>query len=181
MKNKSILLEFTPLLDVILLILFLVLMQSEVRVDMMYTEVQDLMDEGLANLEQEFGEEMEALRQDSMELDAIRFGLNEDTGVIIINLLPASMGGPRRITVEADITNEITLSWDRLERDTASRELTEVIANTVQNSGHAFSFIIFRYDGRTIYDADRMLIRLAIHNHQLTNPRMFSAELDSRY
>ena len=177
MKKKPILLEFTPLLDVILLMLFLVLMQSEVRVDRMYEEVQDLMDEGLATLEQEFGEEMEALRQDSMELDALRFGLEEDTGVIFINLDGA---GNRRITVEADTITEIALSWDGIARDAAARELNEVLARSMQDSDHSFSFIVFRYDSTVIFNDDRMLIRLAIHNHQIINPQVFSAEFDSR-
>jgi len=183
MRKKPILLEFTPLLDVILLMLFLVLMQSEVRVDTMYTEARDLVEEELAVLEEEFGEEMEALREDSMELDALRFGLEEDTGIIIVSLLPSSTPGGtgnRLITVEADSTTEIALSWDGIVRDAAARELNEILASSVQDSANAFSFIIFRYDGRVIYDDDRMLIRLAIHNHQLANPQVFSAELDSR-
>jgi len=183
MTKKPILLEFTPLLDVILLILFLVLMQSEVRVDMMYTEARELVETELANLEQELGEEMQELRQDSMELDALRLGLEEDTGVIIVSLLPSSVpggAGNRRIIIEADTTTEITLSWDRIVRDTAARELNEALARGTQNSPNAFSFIIFRFDSGAIYNDDRMLIRLAIHNHQLANPQVFSAEFDSR-
>jgi len=180
MRRKSILLEFTPLLDVILLMLFLVLMQSEVRVDMMYTEARELVEEELASLEQEFGEELQALRHDSMELDALRIGLEDDTGVIIISLLPGGAAGNRHITVEADTTTEIVLNWDGIVRDAAARELNEVLATSVRESGHAFSFIVFRYDGRLVYDADRMLIRLAVHNHQTINPQVFSAEIDIR-
>jgi len=180
MNKKTILLDLTPLLDVILVMLFLVLMQSEVRVDTMYTEARDLVEEELAALQQEFGDEMQVLRQDSLELDALRLGLEEDTGVIIISLLSNDVDDSRRIVIEANTETEITLNWDGMVRDAAARELNEVLANSVQDSAHAFSFIIFRYDSMLVYDDDRMLVRLAIHNHQLANPQVFSAELDLR-
>ena len=180
MSKKSIILDLTPLLDVILVMLFLVLMQSEVRVDLMYNEARELVEEELYNLQQEFGDELQLLRQDSLELDFLRLGLEEDTGIIIINLLPSGIGDNRRIVIEAYTTTEITLNWDGIVRDAAARELNEAIVNSVQNSPHAFSFIIFRYDGTLVYDDDRMLIRLAIHNYTLANPQVFSAELDLR-
>ena len=180
MKKKPILLEFTPLLDVILLMLFLVLMQSEVRVGLMYDEAQEFIETELAALEQEFGEEMDRLRQDSMELDALRFGLEEDTGVIIVNLLPSDAGGNRLISVQADTTTEITLNWDGVVRNSATRQLNEVLANSIRYSDHTLSFIIFQYNGRAIFNDDRELVRTALHNHRLANPQVFYTELDSR-
>ena len=180
MTKKPILLEFTPLLDVILLMLFLVLMQSEVRVGLMYDEAQEFIETELAALEQEFGEEMDRLQQDSMELDTLRLGLEEDTGVIMVNLLPSDAAGNRLITVQADTTAEITLNRDGVVRNNAARELNEVLANSIRYSDHTLSFIIFQYDSRTIFNEDRELVRLAIHNHRLIHSQVFATELDTR-
>jgi len=158
--KKTISMDLTALLDVILIMLFLVLMQSEARIENIYYDVRE-------DFEQQFAEELEELRQTSHDMTTLQLGLEEDTGVIIITLEPMATGTLNRIiTVEADTTTQIVINWDRGIRDVAARELNAALVDAVRNSNHAFSFIIFRYDSSLIYDDDRMFIRLAIHNHQ---------------
>ena len=182
MKKSSIIVELTPLLDVILIILFLILVQSAGRIDTVYAETREAFELALEEYKAEFGDEVDYLRDANVEFNALRLGLEEDTDIIIINISsnPASRD-LRTILIEATGTViEIPLTWDGLARDDASRILNTALAEQIRAANSAVTFVVFQFDSDSIFAADHQLIRLAIHNQRLHNPQMFFAEMDIR-
>ena len=176
MRRNNIFLELTPLLDVILLILFLVLVQNESRMEVIYAEAM----EDFAVSQEAQADEIDDLRQTAAEFDALMLGLEEEPHVIAISLLtdPAD-GETRTILVEASSQSmEIALSWDGFVRDNAAMTLQTTLAEHVRNADSPVTFVVFRFDSRDIFAADHRFISIAIHNLQLNHPHVFSAELN---
>ena len=182
MKRNSLTIELTPFLDVILILLFLVLVQSEGRLDIIHAEAREEMVAAQEAFQEAFVEEMEALRQTALAYDVLRLGLEEDTGVISIRLVVDEGNRDIRwILVEAaEQTRQIQLNWDSFARDNASLALNTALAEGVQREGGALTFIVFQFDSANSFIADYRLISMAIHNQRLHHPHLFSAELDLR-
>jgi len=182
MKQSSIIVELTPLLDVILIILFLILVQSAGRVDIVYAETREAFEIALEAYKAEFGDEVDHLRQANVEFDALRLGLEEDTDIIIINISSNPINRDMRtILLESTGTVvEIPLTWDGLARDEASRTLNTALAEQIRTTNSAVTFVVFQFDSDGVFAADHQLIRLAIHNQRLHNPQVFFAEMDIR-
>jgi len=109
MSKRSILIELTPLLDVIMVIMFFILLQSGTRVDMLHAETQDAFASDLAAAQADFDAslmeaaqnyaaaiaefrdnhsaefaEMDSLRGQLDELQNLLMALDEDAGVITL-------------------------------------------------------------------------------------------------
>ena len=180
MKNKkNILIDLTPLLDVILLLLFLVLIQTTTQIEEIYATIQQSFDLEIEQFKADFSDELDSLRQSYLDFDALRLGLEEDTHVIIITLAPAITPSTRTISVEANgsITT-IDIDWNQIVRDQARLALDSVLAQSIQNA--TVSFIIFRYDSDNIFVDDHTLINLALQAQRLHRPNVFLAEIDLR-
>ena len=171
MKKNSILIELTPLLDVILIMLFFILVQSEGRMGVFYDETREafeaeraIIEAQLDDFKAEHAQEMDRLRGISEDYNALRFGLEEDTGIILISIV-ADADDPniRSIVIEAncDITT-IDLNWSAPARDAAALELNTVLANKIRNSGNSIIVIAFRFDSASIFMADHRLVENAI-------------------
>jgi len=188
MKKNNVLIELTPLLDVILIILFFILVQSEGRMGDFYDETREAFATELAAFEAEMeafkaehAQEMDALRGVSADYHALRFGLEEDTGIILISIASeANDINTRWILVEADSeTTKINLCWDNFARNTAALELNTILASKIQNANNNLLVVVFRFDSTRIFASDYRLISGAIHiQRQFT--QLVVAELDTR-
>jgi len=187
MKRRNTALELTPLLDVILVLMFFILVQSEGRVDAAYEDAQEAFAIEMASYKEAFEAELAArdvemveLRQSAEDFEALLLSLEMDTTVVLVNLsVDANNVNTRRVIVEtSDATTNIPLTWDRLARDNSAMELNAAIAEGISASGGAATFIVFRYEGTRIFDEDHRLIGMAIHNQRLNNPAVFLVEMN---
>ena len=181
MKRSNVVVELAPFLDVILILLFLILVQSALRVEAVYVETQDTIEAAIEEFQEEFLEEMETLRQTAADFDALQLGLEEADIVSISLLVNERNPDIRSILVEAaGRRREIELNWDNVARDNATLALNIALAESIQSTDSAVTFIVFKFDSMNIFVADHRLISIAIHNQRLHNPQLFSAELDLR-
>jgi len=172
MKKNNILIELTPLLDVILIMLFFILVQSEGRMGSFYEETREALQEEFAILEaglEEYlarhADEMYTLRGISDDYHALRLGLEEDTGVILVSIEADPRDSNNRwITIEADgNSTRIDLCWVNYYRDAAALTLNTTLGNKIQDSGNTVIIIAFRFDSGNIFVADHRLVSNAIH------------------
>jgi len=180
MRKNNTVVELTPLLDVILIILFFILVQSTGRFEAMYAETREAFEEELEAYIAEFGNEVDDLRQAYFNYNELLLGLEEGASTILISI-ESDAGNPdiRSILVESmNMAAQIELNWDGLARDNASMALNAAIAEQV--SGDAVTFVVFRFDSGSVFMADHQLVRLAIHNQRLQSPQMFFSEIDMR-
>ena len=181
MKKSNVVFELAPFLDVILILLFLILVQSALRVEAVYVESQDNIDAAIEAFQEEFLDEMESLRQTAADFDALRLGLEEADIVSISLQVNERNRDTRFILVEAgEQRTEIPLDWDNLARDNATMDLNTALAEKIQQAEHAVTFLVFTFDSTRIFAADHRLISIAIHNQRLHNQQLFSVELDLR-
>ena len=181
MKKNSVLIELTPLLDVILIMLFLILVQSAGRVDAFYEETRQAFEAELDAFKAQHYHEMEHLRGVSADYDALRLGLEEDTGIVLISLAYDGEDIDNRwVLVEADArVTQIDLCWNTTARDSAALELNTTLAYKIQSIGNSVIVVVFRYDSSTIFRSDYRLVANAIHvQRQFT--QLIVAELDVR-
>jgi len=199
MKKNNVLIELTPLLDVILIILFFILVQSEGRMGDFYEETREAFEAELAVYQAEMdafmedqalemdafiaehAHEMEHLRGISADYAALRLGLEENAGVIMVSIASeADNSNNRWILVEADShTIRIDLCWDTRARENASLEFSTVLANKIQNTDSAVVVLVFRFDSTRTFAADHRLVSGAIHIQRQFVQLVF-AELDIR-
>lgn len=182
MKKNNVIIELTPLLDVILVILFFILVQSEGRIDVVYAEAREAFEAELEEFIYNLDEEVIELRQSAVYFDALRLGLEEDTSIIMLSLVAdATDRNTRSIVIESQGNSmEIGLSWDQLARENALLALNTMLADHIQNAGSAVTFIVFRFDSTNIFASDHSLVGMAIHNQRANHPQVFSAEMDLR-
>ena len=187
MKKSNVVFELAPFLDVILILLFLILVQSALQVDAVQIEAQDAIVEAQASIEEAIEEFQEAfldeiavLEQRSADFDALQLGL-EDAGVVSVSLQMMRGSDNRQILVEAmNQTEEIPLTWGARARDEAAVALNTALAESIRNIESPVVFIVFKFDSSSIFVGDHRLVSIAIHNQRLHNPQLFSAELDLR-
>jgi len=189
MKKNSVLIELTPLLDVILIMLFFILVQSEGRMGTFYDEVREAFEAEVATIEAELdafkaehADEMEHLRRVGESYDALRLGLEEDTGIILINIVTPDRDDldTRWILIESDSqSTRIDLSWSIPAREAAAVELNTALAGKIQNAGNTVMLIVFRYDSSLMFHGDRRMVDNAIHIQRQFN-QLVVTELDIR-
>jgi len=186
MRRRNTVLELTPLLDVILVLMFFILVQSEGRVDAAYEDARETFAIEMESYKEAFEAELAArdvemveLRQNAEDFEALLLSLEMDTTVILVSLSADTNNvNVRRVVVETGYaTTSIPLTWDRLARDNSALELNAAIADGIGACGAA-TFIVFRYEGTRIFDEDHRLIGMAIHNQRLNNPSVFLVEMN---
>jgi len=189
-KKQHILVELTPLLDVIMLILFLVLVQSQGIMDTIYADTQETLEARLEyysqafdvrveEMHRELGEEFILLQERSQEFDFLQLGLlAEDTTAIIVNIVSHPLNvNERHISVQTPTGEvEIPLNWDGIVRDMASTMLNTTFAQAAGDS--AVTFVIFQLDGLRVFEADYHLVRSAINNQRLHIPHFYSVVMN---
>jgi len=189
-KKQHILVELTPLLDVIMLILFLVLVQSQGIMDTIYADTQETLEARLEyyaqafearveDMHRELGEEFVFLQERSQEFDFLQLGLlAEDTTAIIVNIVSQPFNvNERFISVQTPTEHvEIPLNWDGIVRDMASTMLNTTFAQAAGDS--AITFVIFQIDGLRVFEADYLLVRSAINNQRLHIPHFYSVVMN---
>jgi hypothetical protein len=187
MKNWGIHVEMTALLDVIFIIMFLILVQSETQVASAHLEVTEsgeAREELVAEL-QVVATELELI---STELEEVKRGYDTlqrmETGrtvveanSLIINLSVHPNDDGRIISVElmGDLLEEIELDWDN--RNYAANLLYAVVSENIRSSDAQATFIVFEYDRNEIFQADYSLITNAIQRLR-QQPYVFSIVYD---
>ena len=168
-------------MDVILIMLFLILVQSAGRVDAFYEETREAFEAELAEFKADYYQEMAGLREVGMAYDALRLGLEEDTGIVIISIVADRADiDNRRLLVEADTqVTQIDLCWNTLARDNAALELNTALAAKIQQAGNSVMVVAFRYDSSVIFRSDHRLVTNAIHIQRQFN-QLVVVELDTR-
>jgi len=183
MKKNGILIELTPLLDVILIMLFLVLVQSQWRVDVQYEEGREAMETELALFKAQFEDEMARMRDATDQLESLVDGLESANAVVLGLVHDDEDFNQRWITIDSEgITERIFLPSDRYRegREQAILEFNAILAHIIQSTDGGATFIIFRYDSMNIFYIDRGLLRMQINIQRLHNPLVFFAEVDLR-
>jgi len=188
MKKNSVLIELTPLLDVILIMLFFILVQSEGRMGDFYEETREALEAEFAimeaDLESFYAEqthELETLRGISASYDALRLGLAEEPNIIMVSIISEiNEINTRWILVESGNDSiRIDLCWNALARDAAALELNTVMAAMIQEMANGIIVVAFRFDSSSIFAADHRLVNGAIHIQRQFN-QLIVAELDIR-
>lgn len=157
-RRNNIAVELTPLLDVILIMLFLVMSQQKAESDRVMSEAQAAAAEYESRIEQltdEYGEAKE--KQLSAENAAAGYKSFDEFSVIIRLSIERSSDGMRKLFVsENGGTEVIEYGWDSLRYGENSLEakLSECIS---ENSGRPV-FISFGYNEDEIYLRDYTLV-----------------------
>jgi len=207
MSKQSILIELTPLLDVIMIMMFLILVQSQGRIDTVYTETQETFAANLEAAEAEFLRELETaltgfdtaiadfreyhldnfaqmddLRQQIAAFDGLMLGLEEDTGTIMVrhHINPAN-SAIHYVTVESPSREAtITLYTDPAGRSNATFALNAALSEQISRMDNSVIFVIFAFNGREVYRDDWMLVQTAINTQRIDNPYVFTLMWDSQ-
>ena len=159
--------------------LFLILVQSAGRVDAFYQETRQTFESELDMFMAQHYDEMEYLRRVGADYSALRLGLEEDTGVILISIVSDAADIDNRwLLVEGDTqVTQIDLCWNTLARDNAALELNTILAYKIQNTTNSVIVVVFRYDSSRIFMSDHRLVTNAIHIQRQFN-QLVIAELD---
>jgi len=173
-KKRNIIVELTPLLDIILILLFFILVQNARQVQTAYYDMRD-------ELEARYGEELAELRDTAEDYNELRIGLEEDATVVVVSIAPVDDEmAVRAITIEADgETAVVSLNGTLTAAQQSQMSLTfsEHLAAMLGDSPVAF--IVFRFDSTRTYNTDRAFIIAAIDIQRLGQPNRFMVEIDT--
>ena len=147
---------------------------------MFYDETRLAFETELAEFKADYYQEMEYLRQVGADYTALRLGLEEDTGIILISIVTDSTDlDIRWILVEADANvTQIALTWYDLQRENAALRLNTVLASKIQGTQNSVIVVVFRYNSATMFRSDHRLVANAIHVQRQFN-QLVVAELDT--
>ena len=173
-------LELTSLLDVIMIVMFLILMQSRNQVNTANMAATES-----SAAKEEMASEMAALKAENESLKRLtngRAAADANSDVISISLQSGENG--REILLEstpegsasAADTESISLTWDN--RNYASNALYAALSRRIHESTAQVVFLIFEYDRNDIYQSDYTLIMDAIQR-QKQDPRVYTVEYDT--
>lgn len=180
MRNRSIIIELTALLDVIIIMMFVILVQSGNQVETAQASAAELAAKQEALLEEYalLTEEAEELRTENDRLGRWVDGrATADENSHVITLSVRNTPERRFIVVESEgVENaRIPLSWDNGQY--AANALYAELTSSIQKSSRQVVFLVFHYDRAAIYQTDYMLVHNAIQQ-QKNNPHVYSAEYD---
>lgn len=168
-RRRSSVIELTPLLDVIMIILFLVLSQTSGAVSDM-KEQNEALSEQLSEAGAQYEELSGELMQVQSELNGFE-SMNENSVVVAVGIFRGS-DDRRTITVTAgDNTKEITYDWNSLSYGEAAlqKELSRICG---ENSDKAV-FVSFTYDSRSLFRRDYELISAVLSKTGDSAERIF--------
>ena len=187
MRSRGIHVEMTALLDVIFIIMFLILVQSETQVTSAHLEAAESIDareELVAELQvaaaelQVVSAELEEVRREYGTLQRMETGRTVvEESSYIINLSVHTYEDGRVILVElmGEVIEEIGLQWDN--RNYVSNLLYAVVSEGIRDSGAQATFIVFEYDRNEIFQAEYSLITNTVQRLR-QQPNVFSIEYD---
>jgi len=187
MKSRGIHVEMTALLDVIFIIMFLILVQSETQVTSAHLEAAEsteAREELVVELQAAASElqvvtaELEEVRRDYGTLQRMETGrtiVEESSSIITLSVYSYEDG--RTILVESmgEVIEEIELQWNN--RNYASNLLYAVVSESIRNSDAQATFIVFEYDSNEILRAEYSLITNTVQRLR-QQPYVFSIEYD---
>lgn len=156
MKKRQIILELTPLLDVILILLFAVLIQSRLKVAASSDQVRETKSEQ-ALVEQELNETKKELAR--IKNRQISLGVVEENSLILTMTVDAS--GVHRVLIDTDEESQY-VSLEEARLDTASERIYTALKDTIEASGKNTVFLVFQYDRDVIYHQEYELVSEAV-------------------
>ena len=153
MKARQIIVELTPLLDVILIMLFVLLVFSKSQVDRSNAAAETAQGES-EQLRQELAETQDALsemQRHERTLDVV----DEKSLLITISM----QDGPiRRVRIEDENGKESFLALDSLRRKDAAYRLHDALWERITEWENESVFLVFQYDRNEVYHAEYDLI-----------------------
>lgn len=154
MKKRQIILELTPLLDVILILLFAVLIQSRMKVAASSDLVRDTNAEK-AGIEQELNETKKELAK--VKNRTISLGAIEENSLLITMTVEAASVHRVALDVEGE-SIYVNLTDD----NDVSDKILESLRLAIQSGGKESVFLIFQYDRNRIYHQEYEKISQAV-------------------
>jgi hypothetical protein len=153
MKARQIIVELTPLLDVILIMLFVLLVFSKSQVDASSSAAEQAKAD-TESLRQELADTQNALselRRHERTLDVV----DEKSLLLTISMQD---GNIRRVRVEDESGKESFLALDSLRRKDAAYRLHDLLLNRILEWENESVFLVFQYDRNSVYHAEYDLI-----------------------
>ncbi|MDD7428276.1 MAG: hypothetical protein SOU50_03965 [Oscillospiraceae bacterium] len=157
-RRNSIGIELTPLLDVILIILFLIITRNSAETERIAEEYEQSEQQHIEN-EARLEAELENSRQQSADAENIISGYEsfDEYSVIIAVGITRRSDGTRTVSVsENGDTSYITYGWDNLRY--GENALKAELENMISSAEDRPVFISFNYDENDIYLRDHQLI-----------------------
>ena len=157
-RRNSIGIELTPLLDVILIILFLIITRNSAETERIAEEDEQAEQHHIEN-EARLEAELEDSRQQSADAENIISGYEsfEEYSVIIAVGITRKSDGTRTVTLsENGEISHISYGWDSLRY--GENALRAELENMISSAGDRPVFISFNYDEDDIYLRDHQLI-----------------------
>lgn len=156
MKKRQILVELTPLLDVILIMLFVLLVQSKTQVEA--AEIDRTEAQSEVNV---LRTELEGAQNALSELQRRErtLGVVDEQSVIVT--VSVQETSPRRILIEPESGEASYISLDSGRNATATERFKAALCGIVENSGRESVFVVFQYDRNDIYNSEYELISRA--------------------
>lgn len=154
MKKRQILVELTPLLDVILIMLFVLLVQSKTQVQAAETDRSEAESES-AVLRAELDGARNALEEAERRERTLGI-VDERSAIVTVSVLETS---PRRILIESESGTVTYVSLDSGRSDSARERFLGALRGVVEAEGAESAFVVFQYDRNGIYNSEYELIR----------------------
>lgn len=158
MKKRQIILELTPLLDVILIMLFVLLVQSTRSVE----ASESARKEGLRQ-EEALTKEVNDLKKELSQIKnrQISLGTIEENSLILT--MTVEQGTVSRVAV--DLEGELFyMNLTEEEISKASQKVANALLDRITATGQKTVFLVFQYDRTRIYHQDYEIITGAITN-----------------
>ena len=153
MKKRQILVELTPLLDVILIMLFVLLVFSKTQVDESVSAAEQAQRES-ASLQEELAltqDALHTLERHERTLDVV----DEQSLLLTVSL---DDGPVRRIRIESEDGIETYLALDSGRSKEAASRLHDLLRDRIDVWENESIFLVFQYDRNTIYHSEYELI-----------------------
>ena len=160
MKKRQIFIELTPLLDVILIMLFVLLVQSRAQVTASAEAVTEAeaavvqAERATAALQNKL-DETRGLLEEAQRRERTLGVVEERSIVVTVSIVG---GAVRRVLAEDAAGNAVYVSLGGARIGDASERLHAVLRDLILASGDESAFIVFQYDRNAVYHAEYDLV-----------------------
>lgn len=175
-QRKQIALELTPLLDVILTILFMVLISITQQAQTAQADAQKALEDATSKIEMA-EKRLTQLNQESISMEL----LQENCKVVTVTAYNNdSDDGSRRITIAEgkNTPYEIEYGWSALTFAKNAFKQTITKDYLTLNADEQIIFIVFQYDSKSIYNYDYTFINSVLTEINTNNPHIYLAYYD---
>ncbi len=167
-RPRQIVTDLTPLLDVILILLFLILSQTNMHT----ADMQSELDSAKESLEQA----QSSLEQAQNVISGLE-EYDENTLVITISITASSGDGQRTLyAADKNGTSGITYGWDNLLY--GENALKNELENRLKAADGKIIFISFVYDSAEIYRRDYELVLSVLDKLQSSHENVYTSYKD---